>query len=1156
MADAIDSNKFRKILAQTTFFPLGLALSLAVVFVVLTLNLLKANREVALTEKNIAAAHEVMELTIDGETGMRGYIIAGKENFLEPYHRATSEILPRIRELEKSLEGDAQALTLLHDFNSDYQVWANFARNLVELRRNGGSTRAEFIVGNEVGKRKMDLLRGRFASFIRDQQGMLAERSQREEYSTKVSLIIILILSLATGTVLAWYNRRQLISISNAYNRSLQSETAANDTLREEEWQQTGQAQVSRELLGDLTTQEVGRRILKVLADYLDVKVGVVYAVADDGDLLSVATYGVDQEYADKLTKPIKQGEGLVGQVAIDRSHKILQEVPRDYFKISSGLGEASPSSLVIFPIVHIGAAVGVLELGFSLVPDKRAVDLLHRVSESISLSLLSSVSKRKLQEFLEKTQVMNEELQAQQEELRTANEELEEQSRILRESQARLENQQVELEQTNEQLEEQAQALAQQQDILTQRNEAISKQRQDLEIKTAEIQRASQYKSEFLANMSHELRTPLNSTLILAKLLSDNLQGNLTVEQINFANSIYNAGNDLLNLINDILDLSKVEAGKLEIRLEEISVADLCKNTSSVVSPLAQTKKIDLTCNVDNAVPKFLRSDRQRVEQILKNLLSNAIKFTDQGYVQLNVGFDKPNNLVSFAVADSGIGIPSEQQETIFEAFRQADGTTNRKFGGTGLGLSISRDLAKLLGGRIDLRSQTGKGSTFTLFLPVEFSVPALEVVETREQLLPAISLPGKKMAAPFPDDRENLEKGTRKILIIEDEVQFAQILFDLAHEMRFKCLVAHSGSEGLAMAAMYKPDGILLDIKLPDFSGLTVLDKLKTDGRTRHIPVHILSSHDNAETTLQMGAIGHLVKPSDRNEIRKAFSRLEEKVSQKIKQVLVVEDNADQREAICKLVEDVDVRIFSVGTGREALEQLEKLKFDCLIMDLSLPDMSGFELLEKISASETKSFLPVIVYTGKELSAAEENRLRRYSSSIILKGARSPERLLDEVTLFLHKVETQMAPERQKMLKEIRSRENTFERRRILLVDDDVRNIFALTSALEQRGAWVGIARNGREALEKLDQTSEPFDLVIMDIMMPEMDGYEATREIRKQKRFAKLPIVAITAKAMKDDQELCLRAGANDYLSKPIDLDKLFSLLKIWLPKSGSA
>ena len=888
--------------------------------------------------------------------------------------------------------------------------------------------------------------------------------------------------------------------------------------------------------------------------------VGALY-VAQEGRLQRVAEFAWSKE-GQNQGRTLELGESLVGQAALERRMLTLEGVPSGYLKVSSSLGSTDVQSLLIVPVEDSGMLNAVLELGFLRPLREEDSELLRRISESVGSAIEAARYRQRLQRVLADTQQLNEELQVQQEELRAANEELEEQSNALRESQAHMEEQQAELEQINEQLADQAQELSRQRDEMDLKNSRLHDAQLMLEERAEDLLRASRYKSEFLANMSHELRTPLNSSLILAKLLADNPQGNLSDDQVQFARSIYSAGNDLLSLINDILDISKVEAGKLDVYPELLILTRMLEGLKSLFLAQALEKSLRFEIELDDDLPASLFTDRQRLEQILKNLLSNAFKFTEQGSVVLQVSRHDEQR-IAFAVRDTGIGIAEEQQAVIFEAFRQADGTTNRRYGGTGLGLSISRELAQLLGGTIEVSSAPGAGSLFTLILPENYSEPATpELSPPAQPAEPVVTQPAQTATPPAPvqyaiehppleDDRKGFPFSERSVLVIEDEPQFACILRDLAHELNYNCLLAQNADVGFDMAVQYRPDAVLLDMRLPDHSGLTVLERLKENPLTRHIPVHIVSVEDRKETALQMGAIGYATKPTTRDELKEVFQRLEAKLAQKVKRILLVEDDALQRESMALLIEDEDVEITAVEFGAQALEHLRSTLFDCMIIDLKLPDMDGHELLERMAREEICSFPPVIVYTGRNLTRDEEAALMKYSRLIIIKGARSPERLLDEVTLFLHKVESDMPPERQRMLKSVRSREKAFEGRKILVVDDDVRNVFALTSALEQKGALIEIARNGLEAITQL-QNIDDIDLVLMDIMMPEMDGFTAMQEIRKDSRFAKLPIIAVTAKAMKDDQDRCLRAGANDYLAKPIDLDRLFSLIRVWLPK----
>jgi signal transduction histidine kinase/CheY-like chemotaxis protein len=925
--------------------------------------------------------------------------------------------------------------------------------------------------------------------------------------------------------------------------------------VRRDNWLRNGHAQLSSEVIGEQSTDHLSENVLRFLATYLDAQVAAFYVLQADGSLRRSGGFAYSD--TDDHARPhFNIGEGLIGEAARQSRAFIVEDLPNDYMNITSGLGTRKPSAMLIAPATADGETIGVIELGFLHPIYEVDIELLNRLAEPMGIALRTSRLRMEREELLEETQRQAEELQTQQEELRVANEELAEQSNALRESQARLETQQAELEQTNAQLEEHTQ-------LLTRHNDAMAEAQRNLAAKAAELERASRYKSEFLANMSHELRTPLNSALILAKLLADNKQGNLSEEQINFANSIYDAGNDLLDLINDILDLSKIEARKVETTRDSIELKAMAEGMLQSFQPQADQKGIALSLHIEPGAPAVIESDSQRLRQILKNLLSNALKFTERGEVKLHI-FAAPDQQVSFSVQDTGIGIAPHQKDFIFEPFQQADGTTSRRYGGTGLGLSISRKLAELLDGEITLESTPGSGSTFILTIPTiahakvaqtATAVPLVRASAASRSVRPApmpkpTSHPRSNSVAAIADDRAQIGDSTRVLLVVEDDPAFAKILYDLAHELKFNCLIAPTADEGIDLALQYRPTAIVLDMKLPDHLGLAVLDRLKHDSATRHIPVQVISAMDYTQAALQMGAAGVMLKPVKREELIEALSRLESKSTQGLRSVLVVEDNTAQRESVCRLLDSENVRTVPVATAAAALAQLRETTFDCMVLDLALPDTTGYELLETMAHESQYAFPPVIVYTGRDISPADEQRLRKYSQSIIIKGAKSPERLLDEVSLFLHQVESALPPERQRMLREARNRDAIFDGRRILIVEDDVRNIFALSSVLEPQGAELSIARNGKEALEVLAR--EPaMDIVLMDIMMPEMDGLTATVEIRKRPALGQLPIIALTAKAMPDDHRRCLEAGASDYISKPVDIDKLLSLIRIWLP-----
>jgi CheY-like chemotaxis protein/signal transduction histidine kinase len=1080
----------------------------------------------------------------DAETGQRGFLLTGHEDYLVPYTNAKAALAGEFKSAHRLIDGNLEQQRLLETLERVAAEKMEELDGTVALRRTGDAAGALTIVRTNRGKEAMEHARATIAEMQRDERAALAARQAEWLNAASVSSIVVL-----GGSAL-------LLILVGVAAMKTSRDYRARQTLA---WVRAGQMGLNARIQGEQRLETLGDNVLHYLADYLQAQIGTIFVSESGNHLRRIAAYAVPDG---KQIEIVQLGEGSLGQAAKENRVLHVREVPVDYLNVASSIGQSKPRELVVAPASVDGIVYAVVELGFfrQLLPAD--LDLLTRVSESLGVAVRASKDRSRLEELLAETQRQGEELQTQQEELRVTNEELEVQAVALKESQTQLEAQQAELEQTNSQLEEQAQVLENQKDELS-RAQVVLVER------ATELQRANQYKSEFLANMSHELRTPLNSSLILAKILADNKHGNLTAEQIKFAQTISSAGNDLLAIINDILDLSKVEAGKVELVVAPIAVATIIDDAMKSFQPVAQQKGLHFSAVVEAGSPEQIETDRHRLSQILKNLLSNALKFTERGEVVLRIS-RASGKAVAFVVRDTGIGISAHQQGIIFEAFRQADGSTHRKYGGTGLGLTISRDLARLLGGDISVQSTPGKGSSFTLTLPVVYAegtsarinasaaTKAVESAANSPAPAGADTPAGRpKLALPtLDDDRERLAPNSSLILVVEDDPAFASILRDMVHEMNFQCVITHSASDGTAAALLYKPKAILLDLNLPDHSGLGVLDQLKRNSQTRHIPVHIVSVADYTQEALAMGAAGYALKPVRREQLVEALQRLEAKFSQSRRRVLIVEDDARQRGSIAKLLENGDVQITAVENAGEALAQLRTTTFDCMVMDLNLPDFSGYELLQQMADQGDVAFPPVIVYTGRSLTADEEHSLRRFSRSIIIKDARSPERLLDEVTLFLHQVESQLPVERQLMLKAARDREATLDGRRILVVEDDVRNIFALTSLLEPKGAKIEIARNGKEAIEALSRSlSDPahaIDLVLMDVMMPEMDGITATREIRKRHEWRKVPIIALTAKAMKDDQERCLAAGANDYIAKPLDVEKLLSLLRVWMPK----
>jgi CheY-like chemotaxis protein/signal transduction histidine kinase len=910
------------------------------------------------------------------------------------------------------------------------------------------------------------------------------------------------------------------------------------EALRRSAWVAESESALAQRLAGDDTPQEVGQIASAVLAEQLGASVAAAYRIEGDR-LVFCGGHGVD---ARALPATLSLDDGVLAQAVRDQRFTALSPAPAGHLSLKTALGESSPEHVLVIPLCAGVRPIGAIELGLH----RPSVDLglvealAKRVAELIGLAMRSAVYRVERQALLEESQRQAEELQAQQEELRVSNEELEEQSRALREAQAAQEIQQTELERAHNELSVHTRSLEQhQRDLLRAQSE--------LQTNAAVLEAANQYKSEFLANMSHELRTPLNSALILSQLLADNKNGNLDEEQVRYARAIHDANNDLLVLINDVLDLAKVEAGHADLQAETVEMAGITRRLRTMFEPQAQKKGLAFDVELAPGTPASLSTDSRRLLQVLKNLIANAVKFTHAGQVTLALA-PAVDGGVRFEVRDTGVGIPADKHEVIFEAFRQADGSTSRQFGGTGLGLSISRELARRLGGDIVVRSTPGKGSVFSLELPPQLPDQVQGLLQPTAPA-PLAPLPAPAAAPPAAD--MPAVDGRRVILVVEDDPVFAASLRTLVEDKGYAAAVATTGEQALQLARQVRPSAVLLDVGLPDVSGLSVLERLKRDASTRHIPVHVVSGEERSASALELGAIGHLVKPARRDELLGAIDRLLARADERPRRVLVVEDDPALRDNLELLLQSPQVQVDTAGTVAEALARLRESTFDCLVTDLSLPDGSGYDLLERMAADEEHAFPPVIVYTGRALSRDEEARLRRYSRSIIVKGARSPERLLDEVTLFLHSVEAALPGEQQRMLRSARRRDAVLEGRRILLAEDDVRNIFALTSVLEPLGVQLEIARNGLEALQRLDR--EPaIDLVLMDIMMPEMDGLAAMRAIRAKPEGGDIPIVALTAKAMADDRAQCLAAGANDYLAKPIDIDRLVSLCRVWMPK----
>ncbi|WP_201859981.1 HAMP domain-containing protein [Microvirga soli] len=957
----------------------------------------------------------------------------------------------------------------------------------------------------------------------------------------------------------------------NEMIRNLRDTTLKN---AEQDWLKTNLAKFTRMLQGERDLATVSNMILSEIAPLVNAQQGVFYTVENRGDepaLELVASYAFTERK--HLGNRFRLREGLVGQVAYEKKRILLTNAPNDYIKIGSALGEAAPLNIIVLPVLFEQEVKAVIELASFNRFSETHQSFLDQLTESIGIVLNTIAANMRTEGLLKQSQLLTTELQSQQEELRNTNDRLEQQAATLRQSEELLRQQQDVLQKTNEELEDKARLLEIQKREVETKNQEVSIAKTALEEKAEQLSLTSRYKSQFLANMSHELRTPLNSLLILSKLLTENSEGNLTDKQKEFAKTIHAAGSDLLSLINDILDLSKIESGTVSLEVSNVAFKDLVENMDRTFRQVAEERKLDFRVEVDPKLPLAIRTDSKRLQQVLRNLLSNAFKFTERGGVTLQIGSAEGSPLragsqwIAMSVTDTGIGIPEDKQRIIFEAFQQADGTTSRKYGGTGLGLSISREIARLLGGEIVVSSTPGSGSTFTIFVPVEPPAshgplgitsaarpngdgtgPYTSSDDTSGTM---IRQPSAAMALSASlDDRHAITVGDRIVLIIEDDAMFASVLLELAREEGFKGLIAMDGASALALAHRYKPHAITLDIGLPDMDGWALLDLLKHDARTRHVPIHVISVDDQKKRGLKAGAFGFLEKPVDREALMGALNRTKEFIDRPVKKLLLVEDDDNQRMSLSELMKSEQVDVTAVGTAEGALEVIQVRPFDCAIVDLGLPDLPGAELIERIRRTNGGEELPIVIYTGQDLTRDEERRLQNIAATIVVKGEGSSERLLNDTALFLHRAISAI-PEDKHIIVEHRA-DGSLDGRKVLIIDDDMRNIFSLTSALEQHGLSVIFAENGLEGIEKL-QANPDIDVALVDIMMPEMDGYETMREIRNIPQYRDLPLVAVTAKAMKGDREKCIEAGATDYVSKPVDIDQLLAVLRVQLSRS---
>lgn len=1160
-------------------------------------SLLSSNAWVTHTQDVIYNLNAGTSIMIDAQTSMRGYLLTGKQSLLYQYNDAENLADSYIDKLEVLTADNADQQSSLKELKPLKREFFKYLKLRVDEKLNG---RPSLVADLETGKDLMDNMRKIFKRMENREQDLLTERTTTsEKYGLYSSILIVIAAIIAIfisllffSRILKDYNQRVLLqkelekseeetaerirvisgiagqisqgnydirvedsesdalgSVAGSLNNMAQALDVSFKSLSDKEWMQSGIAELNKVMIGEKTVEQLTKDIVEYLALYTTSNAGILYLVEGD-DLHYTSGYS---NVIDKNREYLKLGEGLSGQAAVSGKLLEINAASADDIKISYALGEAKPTHVLALPLIDDRIA-GVVELASVKRYDNREIEFLNSAAHNIAIAISTAQGRKRVQELLEETQAQSEELRVQHTELESMNAELETQTEKLQASEEELRVQQEELQQTNEE-------LAERSVLLEEKNVEIQKKSEDLELTT-------RYKSEFLANMSHELRTPLNSILLLSRLLSENNDSNMNNEQVEFAKVIQSSGNGLLGLIDEILDLSKIEAGKMELEFLDISTKEITDNLKGLFSEVAKEKGIEFKILTDNA-PLVIRTDKMRLEQIIKNLLSNAIKFTAQGSVTLEIKKNATDDKkVSFIVKDTGIGIPREKQPLIFEAFQQADGSTKRKYGGTGLGLSISRELAKLLRGEITLKSNTNEGSEFTLNIPVVGSAMAqiVDRYEAQETQTPAAFTEHKEKEAEKQDLRERylspaipedvaddrdgiIAEVDKVILIVEDDINFAKSLLEFTRQRGYKGVVSVRGDYALNFALMYKPVGVLLDIQLPIKSGWEVMEELKNNSATKHIPVHIMSSHKLKHESLLKGAINFLDKPVAFEQMPEIFARIEHIISKESQKVLIFEDNPKHAKALAFFLESYNINSEIKSEISDGVDALQRTDVDCVILDMGIPDKHAYDILENIKKNEGLENLPVIVFTGKSLSMKEELKIKKFADSIVIKTAHSYQRMLDEVSLFLHLVEEKKQDGKKENYKKLGLLNNILSDKTVLIVDDDVRNIFSLTKALEVLKMNVLTAIDGKEALAVLEKHPE-IDVVLLDMMMPNMDGYETATRIRQNKKHKTLPVIAVTAKAMTGDREKCINAGASDYITKPVDVDQLMSLLRVWL------
>lgn len=1190
-------------LSLKTNLRLGLGLSLILLILsslasyISISNLIKSADQVAHSNEVMTNLDNTISNLKDAETGQRGYLLTGNKVFLEPYYGAKDRVNDLYRKIKNETSDNNYQQLKIDSLKNILDTRLDIIEKTIKVKEGGATVTEGYLLQ---GKVYMDKVRRLIIDMQTEEKRLLAERTSEmntfagytplliifaailslvitvffyrkvstdfnkrvalqqklEALNAETALRIQLIEDIASQIATGNYNARlddktkdSLGSLASSLNNMAESLQYSFGLLEDKEWLQTGVAKLNDKMVGEKDVKTLADDMLDLLVEHTKSHVAALYVLGEDKYLHLTGRYALNKS---SEASTIALGEGLIGQCLESREMILLENLPNTDLTISYATGETKPKTIVAVPILRDGLMVGVIELGTLNTYPPRKLDFLKSVSNNIGLAIHVAQNRKKLQEFLEETQAQAEELQAQHSELEGLNAELEAQTQKIQASEEELRVQQEELLQSNQELEERSSLLEEKNQTILERNIEIQQKAEQLELST-------KYKSEFLANMSHELRTPLNSILLLSKLMADNEE--LDKEYIEYAEVIQSSGQGLLSLIDEILDLSKIESGKMKLEIEAVSVKEVTTDLRSLFNPIAKDKNLDFEIVVDEDLPEQMETDKMRLEQILKNLLSNAFKFTGKGKVTLNLSTDLTYKAIRFKVIDTGIGIAPDKLNLVFHAFQQADGSTRRKFGGTGLGLSISKELAKLLGGDIKLTSKEGEGSEFTLTIPIKYAdnTVFLEAQQSQQELeeqqrstekakILAERLTVDYIPHDIEDDRNNILPDDKVILIIEDDTPFAKTLLDFTRKRKYKGIVAVRGDVGIEMANLYNPLAILLDIQLPIKDGWQVMEELKSNPKTRPIPVHIMSSLQVKKESLLKGAVDFINKPVALEHMKQIFEKLEEALSRSPKKVLIVEENEQHAKALSYFLSNANIQTLVVSNVNDSIQALQRKEVDCVILDMGVPDKTAYDTLETIKKSDGLEHLPIIVFTGKNLSKGEESRIKQYADSIVVKTAHSYQRILDEAGLFLHLIE-EHGKKDQKSTEQLGGLHQVLKDKTVLIADDDVRNIFSLTKALEQHNMKVLSATDGKEALRVLADNPK-VDVVLMDMMMPEMDGYETTRTIREMSRYKQLPILAVTAKAMMGDREKCIASGASDYISKPVDIDQLISLLRVWL------